>query len=97
MKLTIHLCCAALAMLAGCAGQLPVDPSKMSPEQLSALAKDRSAMATCTLANGPWGVGRTIYVQLDQKTIPAGSVTVASDCAVTVHSDKTAAKPAPAP
>ncbi len=98
MKLRIHLCCAAVvAMLAGCAAQLPADPSKMSPDQLAAVAKDRSAMASCTVGNGPWGVVRTIYVQVDQKTIPAGGVTVAADCSVTVQSEKVSAKPAPAP
>lgn len=84
---------AALAM-AGCAGTLPADPSKMTPEQLKAAAADRSASASCTVVNSPWGVGRTIFVQLDRGTIPAGAVTVGADCAVTVQSAKPGA-PAP--
>lgn len=85
-----------LAVLAftGCAN-LPADPTKMSPEQLREAAKDRSASAACTVVNSPWGVGRTIYVVLDQKTIPTGVVTVSADCTVTIQSE-TAAKTAPA-
>lgn len=83
-----HLIIAAIAAIfAGCAGTLPADPSKMTAEQLKAAAADRSAMAACTIVNSPWGVGRTIYVQLDQKTIPTGSVTVAADCSVTINSE----------
>lgn len=84
--------------LTACAG-IPADPSKMTPEQLRESAKDRSAMASCTTANSPWGVGRTIFVQIDRQTLPTGSVTVGADCAVTFHSE-TAPKPAtprPAP
>lgn len=84
---TIALLCAALA---GCAGTIPADPSKMTPEQLKAAAADRSAVATCTLMNSPWGAGRTIYVQLDKATIPSGSVTVGTDCTVTVQSGERA-------
>lgn len=73
--------------LSGCANTIPADPTHMSPEQLRELAKDRSAMAACTVVNSPWGVGRTIFVQLDQKTIPAGSVTVGTDCSITVQSE----------
>jgi starvation-inducible outer membrane lipoprotein len=82
---TIAIICAALALTA-CAG-IPADPSKMTPEQLRESAKDRSAMASCTTANSPWGVGRTIYVQIDRQTLPTGSVTVAADCAVTFNSE----------
>lgn len=90
-------CCllAAVALMGGCAGALPADPSKMSPEQLKASSLDRSAVASCTVVNSPWGVGRTIYVQLDKGTIPAGAVTVGTDCAVTVQSTKPPAIGAP--
>jgi hypothetical protein len=87
---TLATLCAALALTA-CAG-IPADPSKMTPEQLRESAKDRSAMASCTTANSPWGVGRTIYVQIDRQTLPTGSVTVAADCAVTFNSE-TAPRP----
>ena len=86
---------ATVASLAGCAGTLPADPSKMSPDQLKAAAVDRSAVASCTVVNSPWGVGRTIYVQLDKGTIPAGAVTVGADCAVTVQSARPGQSAAP--
>jgi len=86
---------AALA-LTGCTA-LPADPAKMTADQLAALAKDRSASASCTTVNSPWGVGRSIYVQLDQKTIPTGSVTVGTDCSITINSDTPAKPVAPKP
>lgn len=92
MKLLILL----IALLAGCAGTMPADPTHMSPEQLAAMAKDRSASAACTVVNSPWGVGRTIYVQLDKATIPSGNVTVGPDCTVTITADPAAAKAAAA-
>lgn len=73
-------------LLAGCAGTIPADPSKMTAEQIKAMASDRSAVATCSTGNGPWGVVRTTYVQLDKATIPAGTVTVGTDCTVTIQS-----------
>lgn len=88
---------AAAACLAGCAGTIPADPSKMTADQIKAMAADRSAVATCTVVNSPWGVGRTIYVQLDKATIPAGTVSVAADCSVTVQATPAPAKAAAAP
>lgn len=85
-----------VAMLFGCAVPPPMDPSKMTAEQITAAAKDRSALAICTTVNSPWGVGRTVHVQLDKATIPDGDVSVATDCAVTVRTNKAAApKPPP--
>lgn len=80
-----------LVMLAGCAGNIPADPTRMTPDQIKELAKDKSATAACTVVNSPWGVGRTIYVQFDKSTSPNGTVTVGADCTVSL----TAAPKAP--
>lgn len=74
----------AAAALAGCANQVPADPTHMTPEQIKELAKDKSASAACTVVNSPWGVGRTIFVQFDKSTSPNGTVTVGADCTVTL-------------
>lgn len=76
---------ALLLALAGCAN-IPADPTRMSAEQLRELVKDRSASAACTIVNSPWGVGRAIYIQLDQKTIINGTVTVDAECKTTINS-----------
>ena len=78
------------AALAACTTTTPADPTKMSPEQLRALAADRSATASCSIVNSPWGRGTVTYVQLDRATVPAGEVSIGPDCVVTVR-----AEPAP--
>lgn len=83
-------------LIAGCAGQIPADPSKMTAEQLKALAADRSAIAACTLINGPWGVGRTILVQLDRAAIVGGGISVGADCTVQLQAEQRVQPPAPA-
>lgn len=85
------LAIAACAALTACAGTIPADPTKMSAEQLRALAADRSATASCSIVNSPWGRGTVTYVQLDRATVPAGEVSIGPDCVVTVR-----AEPAPA-
>lgn len=82
---TLITICAALALTA-CA-TAPADPSKLSAEQLRALASDRSAVASCAATMTPWGPIRTTLVQLDRATIPAGKVSVAADCTVTIESE----------
>lgn len=82
---TLSALCATVA-LAGCA-TAPADPSKLTEGQLRALAADRSAVASCATTMTPWGPIRTTLVQLDRATIPAGKVSVAADCTVTIESD----------
>jgi hypothetical protein len=93
MKLTTTLCAAA-ALLTACAATTPADPTKMTPEQLKALASDRSATASCSIVNSPWGRGTVTYVQLDRATVPAGEVSIGPDCVVTVRAEPAPARPA---
>lgn len=67
----------------GCAG-MTMPSSSMSAEQLTALAKDKSAGVTCQEAVGPWGRGRNTVVNVDKASIPSGTVTVDAECKVTI-------------
>lgn len=73
----------ALALLAGCASpQLPYQADKMTPEQLRAMASDKSADATCSKLVAPWGHGTVVAVKLDKGSTPAAgmSVEIGADC-----------------
>ena len=83
-------------VLTGCGG-LPADPTNMSPEQITALAKDRSASAACTLVTTPWGPQRTLYVSLDKSAISSGGVTVTPDCQMSIQSDPALPRVVPNP
>jgi starvation-inducible outer membrane lipoprotein len=72
--------------LAGCA-QVPqnYDPSKMSAEQLKAIASDKNATVSCAKVVGTGGTGVVVFVTLDKSTIPAnGAVVVDAECKTTV-------------
>jgi hypothetical protein len=72
-----------IPLLAGCAG-LGGSPN-MSPEQLSAAAKDKNASVACGTGSGPWGKVNTVYVNVDKASLTgAASVSVDTDCKVTV-------------
>lgn len=75
---------AALVLLSGCAS-LPADPSRMTPDQLKAAARDKNSSAACTNAKTAAGNVTMIYVNVDQ-AVPLGSqVTVEADCKVTIN------------
>jgi hypothetical protein len=94
LRSTCIACTSVLLLhLAGCA-TAPADPSKLTEGQLRALAADRSALASCSTTNTPWGPFRTTLVQLDRATIPSGEVSIGADCTVTI---RTEAAPKPAP
>jgi starvation-inducible outer membrane lipoprotein len=84
----------ALLALAGCASSPQAfDPSKMTAEQLAALAKDRSAVGQCATAQGLYGSGVVVWVQFDKATFPAGgAVTVNKDCSMSFAQTPPAAK-----
>ncbi len=76
-----------LAVMTGCGGLIPADPSKMSPEQLKEFAKDKNANVYCVVANTPYGKQVGTAVVLDKAVIPAGTVVVTNDCTVTITND----------
>ena len=63
-----------VTLLAGCAAAPSpgYDPSKLTPDQIAALAADRSLLASCTLVTSLGGRAVTVFAQLDRATIPAG-------------------------
>lgn len=68
--------------LAGCMS-VPYDQSKMTAEQLKAI-KESSAVASCAKSAGPWGGIFGVTLQIDATKFAEGSVTVNTDCAITV-------------
>lgn len=77
----------AFVLLAGCASSyLPADPSRMTPEQLAAVARDKGASASCAEVSTLTMTTRLVYVLLDKGAIPSGTVTVGADCAVRIES-----------
>lgn len=87
--LALLFAAALIALLAGCAGITP--NGNMSPEQLAAAAKDKSASVACGTGTGPWGKVNTVYVNVDKASVTNGIVTVDAECKVSVS---TAQKPA---
>lgn len=84
--MTRILILAAAAALAGCMS-LPADPSKMTPEQLAAAAKDRGAAVSCySVGNAIWRV-LAVLVQADKGT--GATARASDDCrAVSVETTK---------
>jgi len=72
-----------LVLFSGCA-QLPVDPAKMSAEQLREWGKDKNANISCGVLNSPYGRGVAVYVILDKAVVVNGTVSVDSECKVTI-------------
>lgn len=93
MRPVILILAALLFVLAGCAGAIPADPAKMSAEQLTAWAKDRNANIACSTFKGVYGTGIVNYVVLDKGIVVNGSVTVDTDCRVTITNSKAASAP----
>ncbi len=86
-----------LVLVTGCASTpQSFDPSKLSAEQLTALGKDRSAVGQCAVAQGLYGSGVVVWVQLDRATFPAGgSVAVNKDCSMSFSQTPPAVKATP--
>ena len=80
----------AVLLLAGCAGGIPADPAKMSPQQLKAWAKDKNANVACTSGKTAAGNVVATYVVLDRGVIntTGASVTVDNECRVTIGGAK---------
>ena len=75
MKRSLSLASFLLAaLLAGCATapQAGYDPSRLTAEQLQALAADRSLVLSCGTLTTIYGHGVSLFVQVDKATIPTG-------------------------
>ena len=73
----------AVALLAGCAASVPGDPSRMSPEQLGALARDKSAVISCIVVSTLAADTTAVYAQVD--LIRKGqAVSIGADCSVQI-------------
>lgn len=72
-------------MASGCAS---FGVPTMTPEQLTASAKDKNASVACATGTGTGGKGSIVYVNVDKSSINSGSVTVDENCRVTVSTAK---------
>jgi hypothetical protein len=71
------------SLLTGCATQVPGDPSRMTADQLSALARDKSAVISCITVATLAADTTAVYAQVD--LIRKGqSVSIGADCSVTI-------------
>lgn len=89
--LTFALILVTSIALFGCAGI--TTPNNMSAEQLTAMAKDKSAGVFCGEGTGPWGKVRTTTVNVDKAAVPNGTVTVTGECNVTITTSNAPLKP----
>lgn len=71
------------ACTSGCTA-LPYNPADMTAEQLTAAAKDKNASVVCAIGNTPYGRAVIVTVNLDQKVIVQGTVTVDDTCKTTI-------------
>lgn len=81
-----------LSLLAGCGTLHTINYEKLTPEQLTAMAKDRSMLVDCTIVSGVagWGGGKTIHVQNDKGVAAETAITSDANCNLTIT---TAPKP----
>lgn len=71
------------ALLTGCAAHVPGDPSRMTAEQLGALARDKSAVISCITVSTLAADTTAVYAQID--LIKRGqSVSIGADCSVQI-------------
>lgn len=73
----------SMLILGGCA-TLPVNPSKMTAEQIKAAVSDKSYSMGCAHVETPYKIG-TIFLNLDKAVLPngqSGKIKINSDCSV---------------
>ena len=75
-----------LSMVTGCASLAP--QPNMDVAQLKAAAADKNASVVCSTIMGPWGTGKVVIVNLDQRVIDTGGVTVDANCLIGITTTK---------
>lgn len=73
---------ALIASLAGCASMY--DPSKMTADQLKAMAQDNKGVGYCLSAQNMAGNITGTFANLDMVNKVAGSVTIEPGCKMTI-------------
>jgi hypothetical protein len=68
----------ALTSFAGCTS-LPMDLTKMSPEQMKAM-KEASVTVQCTTGTGPWGKVQTTMTSVDRNSVSPGTTSIENEC-----------------
>ena len=90
-----HLVVLAAVLMTGCAGIQSQDAVKMTPEQLTALVKDKSATAYCLKVMAAGYSATVTTANLDQNTIKgAGKVQINPDnCGMEIDTAPAELKP----
>ena len=71
-----------LLAMTGCA-TIPGNPTTMTPEQLREIVKDKNANVGCATVQTPYK-GNVVYLVLDKGIVVNGTMTVKSDCEITI-------------
>ncbi len=74
-----------LLLLAGC--QNMPGQSQMTAEQLKAVAADKNFSAVCSNVQGAWGTGKFVYANVDKSVVINGTISVDSNCVITMTND----------
>ena len=82
-------------LMAGCSMLTP--QPNMDVAQLKAVAADKNASVVCSTIAGPWGTGKVVIVNMDQRVIDTGGVNVDANCLVGITTTKVLPAPKPAP
>ena len=69
--------------VAGCMS-IPGNPEKMSPEQLTAWAKDKNVNVACATGTNMTGTATLTYLVIDKGVLAAGNVALGDGCKVSV-------------
>jgi hypothetical protein len=85
MKITFSIL--ALLVLTACAAN---GYQNMTPEQIAATAKMKDANINCVIIASPWGKGVTTFLNLDKGVLPVGTITVDSECRITIRNQEPA-------
>lgn len=83
-----HLIVAVSFLFAGCMGNLPGNPTHMTPEQLREWVKDKNANVGCLVANTPYGKGNTVLMVLDKGIVVDGTIVIEDNCKVTITNQR---------
>lgn len=77
-----------LLMVTGCQSFPIMYNPEMTAQQIKSIASDKNAGVVCTLVPTPWGQAKVITINLDQRVIDSGGISVDPDCKVTISTQK---------
>lgn len=79
-----------IVTLTGCMGNAGY--GGMSADQIKALGKESNI--ACTDVTGPWGRGKSVFVNVDKSVIDKGGIEVTPDCSIKFMNERQFKPPA---